>query len=258
VSPPRHVRNLCIASAVPIALIAWHFPYASDYPVRREDAVREFYELSYSGSNAVVRKDSELTRQAGTAAVRYDIRGRVERFVVHYGLQGASVLDVGSGRGYLQDVVPNYTGLDIAASVAKHYHKRFVAGTATAMPFADDEFDAVWSIWVLEHIPNPESALSEIRRVVRPAGSCTCCPPGTASRGRPRARTPGRIVTTASVAGSSRPASPSGVASRCGSSPPCEPRTACRVRRLGADATAARVELRGVLASRQRRRERSR
>jgi SAM-dependent methyltransferase len=170
VSPLRHVRNLCIASAVPIALIAWHFPYASDDPVRREDAVREFYELSYSGSKAVVRKDSELTRQAATAAVRYDIRGRVERFVMHYNLQGASVLDVGSGRGYLQDVVPNYTGLDIAASAAKHYHKRFVAGTATAMPFAEDEFDAVWSIWVLEHIPNPEAALSEIRRVVRPGG----------------------------------------------------------------------------------------
>jgi hypothetical protein len=65
---------------VPIALIAWHFPYASDDPVRREDAVREFYELSYSGSRAVVRKDSELTRQAAMAAVRYNIRGRVERF----------------------------------------------------------------------------------------------------------------------------------------------------------------------------------
>jgi SAM-dependent methyltransferase len=80
------------------------------------------------------------------------------------------VLDVGSGKGHLQDVVPNYTGLDISAEVAKHYHKRFVVGTATAMPFADNEFDAAWSIWVLEHIPNPEAALAEIRRVVKPGG----------------------------------------------------------------------------------------
>jgi SAM-dependent methyltransferase len=101
---------------------------------------------------------------------RLDIRGSVQRFVEQYGLQKASVLDVGSGKGYLQDVVANYTGLDISAAVAKHYHKYFVNGTATAMPFADNEFDAAWSIWVLEHIPNPEAALSEIRRVVKPGG----------------------------------------------------------------------------------------
>jgi ubiquinone/menaquinone biosynthesis C-methylase UbiE len=38
------------------------------------------------------------------------------------------------------------------------------------MPFQDGEFDAVWSIWVLEHIPNPEAALNEIRRVVKTGG----------------------------------------------------------------------------------------
>jgi SAM-dependent methyltransferase len=154
---------------LPIAIIVWYFPYATDDPVRREDAIREFYELSYSGTSTVV-KETELAKQAATARERLNIRGRVQRFVERYDLQGASVLDVGSGIGYLQDVVPNYTGLDIAASAAKNYHKRFVAGTATAMPFADGEFDALWSIWVLEHIPNPEAALTEIRRVVKPGG----------------------------------------------------------------------------------------
>jgi SAM-dependent methyltransferase len=38
------------------------------------------------------------------------------------------------------------------------------------MPFKDSEFGALWSIWVFEHIPNPETALSEIRRVVKPGG----------------------------------------------------------------------------------------
>lgn len=165
----RHVRNLSIVSALLIALIGWHFPYATDDPVRREDAIREFYELSFSGSSTIF-KDTELAKRSTTNKTRYDIRGLVRRFVEQYSLQDASVLDVGSGIGYLQDVVPNYTGLDIAAAVAKHYHKPFVAGTATAMPFADDEFDAAWSIWVLEHIPNPEAALTEIRRVVKPGG----------------------------------------------------------------------------------------
>jgi SAM-dependent methyltransferase len=166
----RCVLNLLLASAAPIAAtIAWHFPYAIDDPVRREEAIREFYELSYSGSSTVVM-DNELTRELATVRGRLDIRGQVLRFVKNYDLQDAVVLDVGSGKGYLQDVVSNYTGLDIAVTAAKHYHKRFVAGTATAMPFADNEFDAAWSIWVLEHIPNPEAALSEIRRVVKPGG----------------------------------------------------------------------------------------
>jgi SAM-dependent methyltransferase len=52
----------------------------------------------------------------------------------------------------------------------RYCRKRFVLGSATAMPFGDSEFDAVWSIWVLEHVPNPEQALCEIRRVVRPGG----------------------------------------------------------------------------------------
>lgn len=165
----KHVRNLAIVSAIPLALIAWHFPYATDDPVRREDAIREFYDLTYSGNSAVV-KDTELAQEARTARTRLNIPARVQRFVERYGLQNAAVLDVGSGSGYLQDIVENYTGFDIAAAAARHYHKRFVAGTATAMPFADNTFDAAWSIWVLEHIPNPETALTEIRRVVKPGG----------------------------------------------------------------------------------------
>ena len=169
VSIRRHVRNLSIVAVLPITLIAWHFPYATDEPVRREDSIRAFYDLTYSDTSTVA-KDTELAKQAVTAGTRLDIGGQVRRFVEQYRLQDASVLDVGSGKGSLQDVVPKYTGLDISTAVAKHYHKRFVAGTATAMPFADNEFDAVWSIWVLEHIPNPEAALMEIRRVVRPGG----------------------------------------------------------------------------------------
>ncbi|HET8622336.1 MAG TPA: class I SAM-dependent methyltransferase [Gemmatimonadales bacterium] len=150
-------------------LIGWHFPYATDDPVRREDAIRAFYDLSYSGTSTLV-KDNPLTRESAAARTTFDVRGQVQRFVEQLGLEDAAVLDVGSGKGHLQDVVENYTGLDISSEAAKYYHKRFVPGTATAMPFADNEFDAAWSIWVLEHIPNPEAALSEIRRVVKSGG----------------------------------------------------------------------------------------
>jgi len=42
--------------------------------------------------------------------------------------------------------------------------------SATALPFPDDSFEGVWSIWVLEHVPNPEQALLEARRVIRDNG----------------------------------------------------------------------------------------
>ena len=61
-----------------------------------------------------------------------------------------------------QDIVEDYTGLDISATARAKYHKRFVQADVRAMPFADGEFDAVWTIWVLEHVPNPEQALREI------------------------------------------------------------------------------------------------
>jgi SAM-dependent methyltransferase len=154
-----------------IGLIAWHFPWATDDPVRREDEQRAFYAMAYTEDEAdSVERETEYDRVAQNARATYHIKEGVEWFVRQFHLEQAKVLDVGSGTGYLQDVVDDYTGLDISPTVAKHYHKPFVAGTATAMPFADSTFDAIWSIWVLEHIPNPEAALSEIRRVVKPGG----------------------------------------------------------------------------------------
>ena len=85
-------------------------------------------------------------------------------------MENKKVLEVGSGQGHSQDIVVDYTGLDISPSAGRHYHKPFVAASATDMPFPDASFDAIWTIAVLEHIPNPESALREMRRVLKPGG----------------------------------------------------------------------------------------
>jgi len=45
-----------------------------------------------------------------------------------------------------------------------------VHGDATAMPFADGEFDRVIAAEVLEHIVEDEAAIGEIARVLRPGG----------------------------------------------------------------------------------------
>jgi SAM-dependent methyltransferase len=153
-----------VVSVVFLAIVACHFPYATDDPARREDELKAFYEIAYSDEQAIDRSSGER----GKARFRQDIPQLVTHFVDRYRLHDAKVLDIGSGTGYLQDHVKDYTGIDISSAAVTHYHKPFVAGTATAMPFSDDSFDAAWSIWVLEHIPNPETALTEIRRVLKP------------------------------------------------------------------------------------------
>ena len=110
------------------------------------------------------------TQVAKAAAEEHHIEDQVKEFVKRYGLQKRPVLEIGSGRGYLQDVTQDYTGLDISPSVRRFYHKKFILGSATSLPFPDDSFNGDWSIWVLEHVPNPEQALRELRRVMRNDG----------------------------------------------------------------------------------------
>jgi SAM-dependent methyltransferase len=94
----------------------------------------------------------------------------LRQFVRTHALFEKRCLEVGSGRGAFQDLVKDYTGLDLSEVVAENYHKPFFSGSAEALPFTDSEFDAIWSITVLEHIPNPERALNELRRVLKPGG----------------------------------------------------------------------------------------
>jgi SAM-dependent methyltransferase len=91
-------------------------------------------------------------------------------FVEQYHLENSLVLEVGCGRGAFQDLVRRYVGVDLSERVARYYHKPFFCASATALPFHDNSFEAIWSIHVLEHVPDPERALLEMRRVLKSGG----------------------------------------------------------------------------------------
>ncbi len=81
------------------------------------------------------------------------------------------MLEIGSGRGAFDRVAPGYVAFDLSfPALSRHSSGLRVQGDAQALPFADGCFDAVFTVAALEHVPEPERALGEIDRILRPGG----------------------------------------------------------------------------------------
>ena len=119
--------------------------------------MKTFYDREFSQDKYAVKVSDLQIRILGS-------------FVEQYQLEDSLVLEVGCGRGAFQDLVAHYVGVDLSETVARHLHKPFFCASAIALPFHDNSFDAIWSIHVLEHVPDPEPALLEMRRVLKPNG----------------------------------------------------------------------------------------
>jgi SAM-dependent methyltransferase len=52
-----------------------------------------------------------------------------------------------------------------------------IVGDIHAMPFADNAYDAICCMAILEHVENPIKAVQEMHRVLRPGGYCLCYVP---------------------------------------------------------------------------------
>jgi SAM-dependent methyltransferase len=94
----------------------------------------------------------------------------LKEFINTYNLKDKRCLEIGSSGGFFQDLVVDYSGTDVAESLAKYYHKPYIVCNGSNYPFDSADFDAIWTITVYEHIPDLQAAMEEISRLLKPGG----------------------------------------------------------------------------------------
>ena len=97
-----------------------------------------------------------------------------DRRLRHIGRLHGNILDIGCTDKVLARHLPEgcrYLGLDYYATVQSFYSTRpDVYGDACRLPLAGASMDGVLIFEVLEHVPDPEAALAEVSRVLKPEG----------------------------------------------------------------------------------------
>jgi ubiquinone/menaquinone biosynthesis C-methylase UbiE len=104
----------------------------------------------------------------------------VYKYLVDKGFTKGKILDIGSGTGSLLDntsiSTDYYTGLDISEkmidlSSTKHPDYKFVKGTMSNMPFENESFDNVLSLFgSFSYTFDCVKTVQEINRVLKPGG----------------------------------------------------------------------------------------
>src|SRR5919206_368505 len=92
------------------------------------------------------------------------------------GVEPRRVLEVGCGPGELAARIRDELGADVVAvdisprmvELARGRGVDARAGDVQELPFPAGEFDCAVAAWMLYHVPDPERALAELARVIRP------------------------------------------------------------------------------------------
>lgn len=97
-------------------------------------------------------------------------------------LEGDKILDLGCGNGNIINLLKkereaSYYGLDISENMIEEAKKRcdedveFTVGDSENLPYQDGQFDIIICNASFHHYTNPESAIKEIKRVLKTGGT---------------------------------------------------------------------------------------
>ena len=124
----------------------------------------------------------ELDRAKSVETVK-DWESTINTLVGHIKEENPKALDVGTGPGqlafYLAEAGFKATGIDISPGMIARAREKamqdklscdFQTGDAEALPFADNTFDVVVSRNLVWTLPDPQAAIREWHRVLKPGG----------------------------------------------------------------------------------------
>ncbi|MEQ8324950.1 MAG: class I SAM-dependent methyltransferase [Vicingaceae bacterium] len=103
----------------------------------------------------------------------------IEIFNELKGIPNGKKLEIGSGGGFIKELVPEFITSDIL-----ELPNVDMAFSAEEMPFADDELSAISMINVLHHIPDVRNFFSEASRTLKPGGKVVMIEPANSPMSR--------------------------------------------------------------------------
>ena len=120
----------------------------------------------------------------------YETKWKHKMNLIQQQITDKTVLDAGCGVGYnafyFSEKAKLIFALDINednlnTAIEKYPAKniRLFLGNLENMPFLDSTFDVVYSIDVIEHLPNPKQFISEAYRVLKPDGKLIIITPNS-------------------------------------------------------------------------------
>lgn len=114
------------------------------------------------------------------------VAGQLELLLGAYWYQSrfagkAPVLDLGPGRCWFTRQKTNeIVAVDNAPDLVEHFRQEginILQGDAYKIPAPDGYFEGIFCCWLLEHLHEPDRAMREMRRVMRPGGyACVIVP----------------------------------------------------------------------------------
>lgn len=119
---------------------------------------------------------------------KYDLRKRLQVIyneLLTSDISNKRLLDAGCGTGWFSKAASDrgalVTSMDLGenllSEVAKKCETERVAGSILEMPFKKNTFDLIVCSEVIEHVPDPEKAITELYRVLKPGGTLVLTTP---------------------------------------------------------------------------------
>jgi 2-polyprenyl-3-methyl-5-hydroxy-6-metoxy-1,4-benzoquinol methylase len=145
-----------------------------------------------SGQNDSAKKMSKAKERLDPSAAdvgEIEAYSHVQRY--EYAIKDAkgTILDLGCGLGYGSEMLYRFhksiVSLDISGPALSNAKKiylgpMYIKADAQFLPFADESFDSVVALEIIEHLDNGLGSLREINRVLRDDGILIVSTPNTA------------------------------------------------------------------------------